>query len=208
MTVSVTFGLQRHRLCAVAGQATYLRAVTEVDRRPASDARAAPTDSASAAAPPTSVGRQAVSASDWAPCGTARRAGVRSTRCAGRRRLAAYAEPSTSIGSASPIGPRRAGLSIRSARLGPCRGAHPHRRRHRHGFRHRQRAAEVHRLLRRQRHGRRAPHAVGSVGATGPAEQLRPQIPLCDSGTRRRSGHDDGMAQVRSAGRNRTRRTG
>ena len=86
-------------------------------------------------------------------------------------------------------------LADQVGQLGSLARAHPHRRRQRDRLRDGQGAAQVNRLLRRQRHRRRAPDAVGTFGAAGSAQQLRPQIPLCDNGIRRRAGHQHGVPQ-------------
>ena len=113
---------------------------------------------------------------------------------------AAYAEPSTSIGSASPSARAAPGALIEVGQIGALTRAHPHRRRHRRRRWHGQRAAQVHRLLRRQRHGRRTPRAVRALGATRPTEQLRPQIPLRDSRIRWRPRHQHGVPQADGMG--------
>ena len=113
---------------------------------PTSDVRAASTNSASPAVRPprAAAGSFRVRLGGVRYC-TTRCGAVHAVR--GSPSVAAYAEPSTSIGSASPEARVVPGWLIRSARLGPCRGAHPYRRGHRHRLGHRQRAAEVDRLL-------------------------------------------------------------
>ncbi len=94
-------------------------------------------------------------------------------------------------------GPR---LPDQVGQIGALPRPHPHRRGHRYRLIHGQRAAQVHRLLRRRRHRRRTVHAVGSLRAPRPAQQLRTQIPLCDSGVRWRPGHQDRVAQLDRVG--------
>ena len=97
-------------------------------------------------------------------------------------------------------GRRGAWRSDQVGEVGALSRPHPDRRGHRDRLRHRQRPAQVHRLLGRQRHRRRAVHAVGPLGAARAAEQLGAEIPLCDNGVRRRTGNLDGVAQLDRVG--------
>ena len=97
-------------------------------------------------------------------------------------------------------GPRGARLADQVGEVGSLARPHPHRRRHRRRLRDRHGSAQIHRLLRRQRHHRRAAHAVGTIGAAGSAQQLGAQIPLCDNGIRWRPGYEHGVTQVHRVG--------
>ncbi len=100
----------------------------------------------------TSVGRGQRQRQVGAASGAARRAAARSTTCAGRRRWRRRRSPARRSSRRHRRRARCPAGAIRSARLGPWRGAHPHRRRHRDRLGHRQRPAQVDRLLGRQRH--------------------------------------------------------